>query len=79
VIIKPCCRLQERPRRDQLNLRALKQPSRDKPLVVAEFLPLNFFHRILAHTATIRSGAISLAFCRNVSAKSVPSSSKGLE
>src|ERR1700677_1556145 len=34
-----------------------------------------FFHRMLAHSATIRSGAISLAFCRNASAKSVPSSS----
>src|SRR6202041_697865 len=34
-----------------------------------------FFHRMLAHSATIRSGAIRLAFCRNASAKSVPSSS----
>ena len=72
---QPCCGLQERPRRDQLNLRALKQASRDKRLLVAEFLPWTFFHRMLAHSATIRSGAISLAFCRNASAKSVPSSS----
>ena len=38
---QPCCGLHERPRRDQLNLRALKQASRDKRLVVAEFLPLD--------------------------------------
>jgi hypothetical protein len=30
---------------------------------------------MLAHSTTIRSGAISLVFCRNASDKSVPSSS----